>query len=197
VYDLRGDKTSDILDMSVRKNLISHLERFTHLWNDCDGVIIEQQYFATFNQRGGRGSKTEANIDAIKIAEGTLIWFMSNYPTTEIMYFGSTYKTQMLGAPILKENERKKWAIEKAKEIYKERGDENAIALYDLSITVKGKRMNSEEKIQGFINSFTGEGEDIRDLGEKVIRYKQKLCDISDAMLQLQAFKFRTFVGEF
>ena len=197
VYDLRDDKESNELDMNVRKNLIKHLEKYRFLWDKCDGFIIEQQFFAKFNQGGGRGAKTEANIDAIKIAEGTLIWFLSNYPDKEVMYFSSTFKTQMLGAPQMKETGRKKWAIEKAKEIYNERKDENAIALYDLSLTVKGKRMNSEEKIQGYLDRFTGQGEDIRELGEKVIRYKQKLCDTSDSLLQLQAFKFRTFVGEF
>nr|QBK85512.1 MAG: holliday junction resolvase [Marseillevirus LCMAC101] len=197
VYDFRENKESDVLDMAVRKNLIDHLEKNIPLWNECDGFIIEQQYFAKFNQRGGRGAKTEANIDAIKIAEGTLVWFLSNYPNKEVMYFSSTFKTQMLGAPRLKETERKKWAIEKAKEIHTQRNDKNAIALYDLSLTVKGKRMNSEEKIQGYLDRFPGKGEDIREVGEKVIRYKQKLCDISDAMLQLQAFKYRTFIGEF
>lgn len=197
VYDFREDKESDDLDMNVRKNLIKHLEKHIWLWNKCDGFIIEQQFFAKFKQTGGRGPKTQANIDAIKIAEGTLMWFLSNYPMKEVMYFSSTFKTQMLGAPQLKETGRKKWAIEKAKEIYEERRDENAIALYDLSIIVKGKRMNNEEKIQGYLDRFHGEGKDIREVGEKVIRYKQKLCDISDAMLQLQAFKYRTFIGEF
>ena len=197
VYDFRENKESDELDMSVRKNIIKHLEKYEYMWNKCDGFIIEQQFFAKFKQSGGRGSKTQANIDAIKIAEGTLMWFLGNYPHKEVMYFSSTFKTQMLGAPQLKEIGRKKWAIEKAKEIYVERNDENAIALYDLSLTVKGKRMNSEEKIQGYLDRFTGQGEDIREVGEKVIRYKQKLCDISDAMLQLQAFKYRTFIGEF
>jgi len=197
VFDLRDDKESDILDMETRRNLVKHLNKYTPLWNKCDGFIIEQQYFAKFNQRGGRGSKTEANIDAIKIAEGTLFWFLDNYPTKEVMYFSSTFKTQMLGAPQLKETQRKKWAIQKAKEIYTQRGDDNAVKLYDLSITVKGRRMNSEEKIQGYIREFSGKGRDIRRVGEKVIRYKQKLCDISDAMLQLQAFKYRTFIGEF
>jgi hypothetical protein len=197
VYDFRENKDSDVLDMTVRKNLVKHLEKNIPLWDDCDGFIIEQQYFAKFNQKGGRGAKTEANIDAIKIAEGTLIWFLYNYPTKEVMYFSSTFKTQMLGAPRLKETERKKWAIEKAKEIYTQRKDKNAIALYDLSLTVKGKRMNSEEKIQGYLDRFSGKGKDIREVGEKVIRHKQKLCDISDAMLQLQAFKYRTFIGEF
>jgi hypothetical protein len=197
VYDLRDDKESDDLDMATRKNIVIHLEKYIWLWNKCDGFIIEQQFFAKFNQKGGRGSKTQANIDAIKIAEGILFWFISMYPTKEVMYFSSTFKTQMLGAPQLKEGERKKWAIGKAKEIYIQREDINAVALYDLSLTVKGKRMNSEKKIQGYLDQFPGKGEDIREVGEKVIRYKQKLCDISDAMLQLQAFKYRTFIGEF
>jgi len=197
VYDLRDDKESNELDMGTRKNIARHLETYIPLWNRCEGFIIEQQFFAKFNQTGGRGAKTQANIDAIKIAEGIIFWFLGTYPTKEVMYFSSTFKTQMLGAPPLKERERKFWAIDKAKEIYTKRKDKDAVALYDLSTIVKGKRMNSEEKIQGYLDRFPGEGEDIRETGEKVIRYKQKLCDISDAMLQLQAFKYRTFIGEF
>lgn len=197
VYDLRENKESDELDIGTRRNITRHLEKYTSLWNKCDGFIVEQQFFAKFNQIGGRGAKTQANIDAIKIAEGILFWFLSNYPTKEVMYFSSTFKTQMLGAPPLKEKERKIWAIDKAKEIYIQRKDKDAVALYELSTIVKGKRMNSEEKIQGYLDRFPGKGEDIRETGEKVIRYKQKLCDISDALLQLQAFKYRSFVGEF
>jgi len=197
VFDLRDDKESNDLDMATRKNIVDHLEKYIWLWNKCDGFIIEQQFFAKFNQKGSRGSKTQANIDAIKIAEGILVWFISMYPTKEVAYFSSTFKTQMLGAPPLKEKERKKWAIEKAKEIYTRRDDADAVKLYDLAETVKGKRMNSEKKIQDYLSNFSGQGEDIREVGEKVIRYKQKLCDISDATLQLQAFKYRTFIGEF
>lgn len=197
VYDFRSNKESNELDMSVRKNLIKHLKSHRDLWKECKIFIIEQQYFATFNQYGNRGGKSEANIDAIKLAEATLTWFLSEYEEAEVLYFSSVYKTQMLGAEPMKEIERKRWAIGKAKEIYTLREDEEVIKLYNLSDKVKRIRMNNEDKVQKFIEDFDAKEEDMKELGEKVIRYKQKLCDISDAMLQLQAFKYRTFIGEF
>jgi hypothetical protein len=100
--------------MDVRRALFSHLEKFRSLWDICNVFVIEQQYFNTFTPKGRKTRGTEANVKAIKIAEGVLAWFLINYPEREIEYFGSQYKTQMLGAPDkLNKPQRKKWSVEK------------------------------------------------------------------------------------
>lgn len=197
VYDLRNDSTSTKLDIPTRRNILSHLRNLSELWDTCDMIVIEQQYFRIF-PRGRRRAGTEANVDAIKIAEATFTWFLDNYPFKEICYFGSQFKTQMLGAPPkLNDSQRKKWAVEKTLEIHQYRKDQNVLDLFNLEKRVKRKRMTSEEKILSFTKDFGKHPEDIRVLVEKIVRNRQKFDDFSDACVQAQAFKFRTMVGCF
>lgn len=196
VYDLRSEN-SDRFDMTIRRNLLSHLQKFKRLWDSCDIVVIEQQYFRTF-PRGRRRSGTEANVDAIKIAEATCIWFLTTYDNKDVTYFGSQFKTQILGAPPkLNDSERKKWAISKNLEIHKLRGDKQVQDLYELKERIKRKRMNSEEKIRSFTDDLKNYSEDIKRLADQTVRYRQKFDDFSDACLQLQAFKFRKMITNF
>jgi len=111
VYDLRYDKTVDQLDVQTRKNIITHLNDHKWLWDTCDYIVVEQQFFNTYSG-GKKKAGTGANVDAIKIAEDVFIWFLINYPNKKIELFGSQYKTQMLGAPEkLTKYQRKRWSI--------------------------------------------------------------------------------------
>lgn len=198
VYDLRNS-TSDTLDLTTRKNLLNHLYKYQDIWNTCDIIVIEQQYFKTWSGRSKRNRGTEANVDAIKIAESIFIWFLDNYPMKYITYFGSQNKTQILGAPWkMKKPQRKKWAEEKAREIYNSRNDVSMIELFQLSDRIFRKRLDSEQKIQSYIDTYPEQcSEDGRELAEKLVRYRQKLDDIGDAFLQAQAFKFKYFIVGF
>lgn len=199
VYDLRDNSNSDTLDLQTRKNILTHLYKYQSLWDDCDMFIIEQQYFKTWSGRSKKNRGTEANVDAIKIAESVFMWFLDNYPFKTVMYFGSQNKTQILGAPWkMTKSQRKKWAEEKAREIYELRGDQSMIELFSLSDRIFRKRLDSEKKIQSYIDTYPEEcSDDCRELAEKVVRHRQKLDDISDACIQAQAFKFRCLVAGF
>ena len=199
VYDLRDDKTSDTLDIQTRRNIISHLERFRELWDNCDIFIIEQQYFRTWNGRSKRSAGTEANVDAIKIGEGVLMWFLFNYPFKRIEYFGSQNKTQILGAPWkMKKEQRKRWAEQKAREIYEMREDRSMTELFLLSDRIKRKRLDTQERITLHLDTYPKDcSEDCRELAEKLVRERQKLDDIGDACVQCQAYKYREMVACF
>jgi len=157
VFDLRERKDSNILDMETRVNMCHLLESYNWLWLTCDIIIIEQQYF---NIKGG-----EANVDAIKLGECCLCWFLINYGLfKEIQYFGSTYKTQTLGAPNkMTKSQRKKWSIEKGRSIFNLRNDEEGLNLLDSKKNSAGK--------------------------------KQKQDDICDCIIMTQAYKFRKLVS--
>ena len=130
-------------------------------------------------------------MDAIKIAECVMTWFLTNYPDKEIMYFGSQNKTQILGAPYsMTKIQRKKWAEEKVREIYTLREDKSMIDLFNLKDTIFRKRLNSEEKIMEYINMYSKDN-------SKDVREKQKLDDIGDVCIQCQAYKFKKFVACF
>lgn len=165
VFDLRDDKDSNDLDMQTRVNMQILLKSFSWLWEQCDVIVVEQQYF-NITSRGNRGQGSGANVDAIKLAECCVCWFLDNYhPFKEICYFGSMYKTQTLGAPDkLTKPQRKKWSIEKGTEIFTNRGDLEIL-----------------EIMSGFKNS---KGK------------KQKLDDIFDCLIMCQAYVFRKFIAD-
>ena len=108
----RGSKA---LDCNVFLRLTALLDKHKEYFDKCSTIIIEQQM--------SFGSKI--NTMAIKIAQHTYSYFLFRYGNTKkIVEFPSYNKTQILGAPGgLDKPQRKKWAIEKANEIWTMRGD--------------------------------------------------------------------------
>lgn len=199
VYDIRSNK-EDTFDIQTRKNLICHLDKHRSLFDNCNVFVVEQQYFKVWS--GGRKKKgpgTEANVDAIKIAECLTTWLLCEYPLKEVLYFGSQNKTQILGAPWnLSKPQRKKWAIEEARRIYELRKDKTLVDLFNLEDRVFRKRLDNENKIKSYIDTYDKTNDiDGIELSIKIVRNRQKLDDISDACLQAQAFKFKTMVACF
>lgn len=139
------------------------LHSYEWLWDTCNIIVIEQQYF---NISGGRQTKgSGANIDAIKLGECCLNWFLDKYyPFKEILYFSSMFKTHILGAPEkLTKPQRKKWSIEKGTEIFKLRNDEEGLEILNSKKDYKGK--------------------------------KQKQDDVFDCVIMTQAYKFRKMIS--
>jgi hypothetical protein len=112
----RGSKT---LDSNVFLRLTNLLDKHKEYFDKCSTIIIEQQM--------SFGSKI--NTMAIKIAQHTYSYFLFRYGNAKkIIEFPSYNKTQILGAPSgLDKPQRKKWAIEKANEIWTMRGDLDTI----------------------------------------------------------------------
>ena len=110
-------KGSKALDASLFLRLTDLLDRHKSYFDQCSTIIIEQQM--SFGAR--------INTMAIKIAQHTYSYFLFRYrDTKKIIEFPSYNKTQILGAPGgLEKPKRKKWAIEKADEIWTLRGDLN------------------------------------------------------------------------
>jgi hypothetical protein len=72
------------------------------------------------------------------------------------------------------------------------------VDLFNLEDLVYRKKLSNENKIQSFLKTYdSSNSEDGKVLAEKVVRKRQKLDDISDACLQLQAFKFKTMIACF
>jgi len=204
VYNFTSDETDAygerLWDNTARLNLIKHLKYFEYMWDTCDIFVIEQQYFNATSFGGKKKAKSSsgANVDAIKIAEATYMWFLDKYPHKTIMYFGSQYKTQIFGAPFkLDKPGRKRWAIITAKEFYTLREDKDMIKLFELAEAVKYKRITTEERVLLFKSQYPCESEDADILSTKIICEKQKLDDDSDCFIQGQAFKFKTMVACF
>lgn len=114
-------KGSKALDSNVFIRLTNLLDKHKEYFDKCSTIIIEQQM--------SFGSKI--NTMAIKIAQHTYSYFLFRYENTKkIVEFPSYNKTQILGAPGgLDKPQRKKWAIEKANEIWTTRGDLDTVEM--------------------------------------------------------------------
>jgi hypothetical protein len=114
-------KGSKALDANTFLRLTALLDSYKEYFDKCSTIIIEQQM--------SFGSKI--NTMAIKIAQHTYSYFLFRYGNTKkIVEFPSYNKTQILGAPGgLEKPKRKKWAIEKANEIWTLRGDLETLEL--------------------------------------------------------------------
>lgn len=115
------------LDTQVFYNMIMELDQYKDIFDRCDIIIIEQQM----------SFKKAQNTMAIKLGQHCFSYFTMRYPLSrignvtfdsrkEIIEFPAYYKTQIIGAPKgLTKPERKKWAVEKTRDIFKLRGCEN------------------------------------------------------------------------
>ncbi len=204
IYDLRTDKNSKTLDIDTRKNFVIHLNKYKYLWDKCDVFLIEQQFFKNVKRPFGKGrtnNTAEANVDAIKLSECLAFWFLDKYPDKEVIFFPSHFKTKILGAPLdMTKPQRKNWAIKKMEYIFRNnRDDEDMVKLFDLKDRIFKKRITTEKHVEKFLATFDPISEDIYDFGPKLVNIKkrQKLDDAADPVVQLQAYKFRKFVGRF
>lgn len=126
------DLTSDTapgkyLDTQIFYNMITELDKYKELFDQCDTIIIEQQM----------SFKKAQNTMAIKLGQHCFSYFTMRYPSVEInnivfdgrkeiIEFPAYHKTQLLGAPKgLNKPERKKWAVEKTREVFALRGCED------------------------------------------------------------------------
>jgi hypothetical protein len=207
VFDLR-ETEENVLDVATRRNIIAHLESLKDLWKTCSLIVVEQQYFNTFTGFKARkpGAGGGANVDAIKIGEIVMTWFLMTFVREidkgkmEVISYGSQFKTQTLGAPKkLDKAARKKWSTERAEELYRERKDLNMIALFDFRDRWARKRPK-EEAIIATLDELaanlgdTRAAKDVVFLAERIIRERQKLDDVSDTCLQCQAYKCSLFM---
>jgi hypothetical protein len=202
VYDLRNERKEDVLDNETRKNIIRHLHNHKWLWEKCNVFVIEQQFFKPSGRRGRNLDSSQANVDALKISELLIGWLLNEYPDKEHLFFGSTNKTQLLGAPPkLKRKGVKDFCIEQAKILYKLRGDHSINELFTLQEFIKGKTAKTLETsgkifIERICPSSTSERSEksgVKELVTKVLG-RQKLDDICDACSQCQAFKIKNYV---
>lgn len=118
VDETKKMRGSRCLSANVFQKLTDVLDTYRPYLDKVSTVIIEQQM--------SYGSKI--NTMAIKIAQHTYSYFLFRYGMSKtIVEFPSYNKTQLLGAPAgLEKPQRKKWAIEKANEIWTLRGDLSA-----------------------------------------------------------------------
>lgn len=124
---------------NTRRNLFQFLEKNRSDLRMCKYIAIEEQFY---NPRMG-----VINKPALLLAESCYTWLLLNVPNAILSYTPSRYKTALLACPkeslkvdretglrILtkwEKSDRKKWSIEKAKEIYEMRGDSKMIEYID------------------------------------------------------------------
>jgi len=120
-----GCKKGKYLDRQVYINMYKVLEEYSTYFDTCNYIVIEQQM--SFGARH--------NTMALKLGQHCASYFIFKYwGAKEVVEFPAYHKTQVLGAPKIKNEktgrfaamtkpERKKWAVERAVTILEERGD--------------------------------------------------------------------------
>ena len=108
------------LDTRVFLNITDLLDKYKSYWEKMDIILIEQQMSFGRNKN---------NTMALKIAQHCFSYFSINYRNRiQIYEYPSYHKTQVLGAPKgITKVARKKWAIEKAIELFSKRKDDKTI----------------------------------------------------------------------
>ena len=115
------------LDPETFYNMTEELDKHLDLWDKCDVFIIEKQMMF--------GKQT--NPMAVKLAQHCYSYFIFKYGKfKQIIEYPAYNKTQILGAlkakvknkyVSMKKPERKKWCINKALDIVKNRKDNNTL----------------------------------------------------------------------
>jgi hypothetical protein len=140
VNNVRVDAEDASFTIDTRKSLFQYLTKYKQLWSTIDTFVIEQQFFNTFTMRGKKKGGTEANVTAIKVAECLVSWLLIHYPTANISFFGSQFKTQTLGCPDkTPKPQRKKWSTAKGREILERRKETDIISKFDTLASVGQK----------------------------------------------------------
>jgi len=123
------------LDPETFHNMNDVLDEYKSYWDKCCAFVIEQQM-----QFAGKG---KLNPMAQKLGQHCYSYFTILYKRTkQIVEFSAQHKTRVLGAPKtngglykngnvkwinMTKPQRKKWAVKKAVEILKKRGEEDVI----------------------------------------------------------------------
>lgn len=118
----QGAKTSRGLDDVILVNMYDVLEKFSSYFDLCSIILIEQQMSFGTNK---------TNTMAMKLAQHCKSYFIFKYKTTkEIVDFPAYHKTQVFGAgKSLTKPQRKKWSVEKAIDIFMQRGDMETVQM--------------------------------------------------------------------
>ena len=113
------------LDDLTYLNLIDVLDEYKKYWDKCDHILIEKQ----MSFRG------KFNVMAMKIAQFVFAYFKIHYRDTKpIIDYPAYHKTQVLGAKkdeVKQKPKRKKWAINKTRDILTMLKDENALIQFN------------------------------------------------------------------
>jgi len=130
-----GCKKGKYLDTAVLHNLTNLLDKYSDIFDTCSIVVVEEQM----------AFRGKVNTKAIKIGQHCQSYFMFKYGKfKEVIEFPSYHKTHVLGSEKLEKGTtkkgktkyknidkpaRKKWSIEKAKEILTIRGETDHVLL--------------------------------------------------------------------
>lgn len=169
--DLTGDIDKSVYyDPEYCHNMTDLLDNYINYWNQCSAFIIEQQ----MNFRG------KSNSMAVKLGQHCFSYFAVNYKRFKsIIEFPSYHKTNVLGA------ERTLTVTKTGKRRWKTMGDKERKKW----AIVKAKEILELRGDHYHLDMFE------KKKRKKGVR-RDKLDDIADTIVQLQAFKYLAFVVE-
>ncbi len=167
---------------NTRENLVVYLNSYKHLFETCDKVRVEQQYFS------GHTMKNEAmsNVKAIRICECVMMWFKCSLPHVDVKTVPAASKYVNVGMPATQKTkaQRKTWSGENIERIMTLRNDDEFVKFTTLKKDTFKKQVKkwSKDKIDEHLDKFI-EGE-IKEIARSHLCIEsQKIDDIGDAFL--------------
>jgi len=91
---------------AVYRRLIHHLERFDAVFSEHRPVVLIEQQMA---------SKHRSNIQALRLSQHLLAYFLHRHPSLEVVEYAPRFKTNVFSFSDTSYRGRKKWAVEKTK----------------------------------------------------------------------------------
>ena len=118
-HDLTENCNSKLtLDPQTYLNMVEVLDKYKSYWDKCEHIIIEKQM----------AFRGKYNMMAIKLGMFCYSYFKIKYGGDKVIIeYPAYHKTQVLGAKkvdVKVKYKRKKWAVQRAKEIFDYRKDE-------------------------------------------------------------------------
>lgn len=113
IVHLEKKSFGDGLSLYTRKIFFDFFHQSRELILSCDYHVIEQQY---------SNPKFGTNMKAVKICECLISWLMLNgVDIGNICLIATNAKLSVFGAPKMSKSQRKKWSVEKVKNILSHR----------------------------------------------------------------------------
>jgi hypothetical protein len=156
------------LDPETFHNMIDELDKYAEYWDTCSAFVLEEQMqFAK-----------KINNMAIKLGQHCYSYFAFKYGRyKQIIVFPAYHKTQVLGC-----------AKDKGKPYKSGKTRWKAVE----------KPQRKKWAIEKALQILTSRHQDdiIKEMTKKIGRKKQKMDDLSDVIVQLQAFKVLCYVNK-
>ena len=105
VFDATGNEETGMI--SIYRRIHEYMNQMEYVWGSADVFLIEQQM----------STGKVYNVKALKVSQHILAYFMLRHPSKKVLEYSAGLKTSLFGIHLQQKKDRKKWSIEKVREM--------------------------------------------------------------------------------